>query len=90
MTLTNVQALGIVLAVMDESEIMQVWRSFIGMFLMTSAIILLIAFLASVVSRTLPWAEQMRKSTSVMREAMSASFRNAVPSSMLASPAAAK
>ena len=36
------QLVGIVLAVMDESEIMQVWRSFIGMFLMTSAIILLI------------------------------------------------
>ena len=45
---------------------------------------------SSVVSSTLPWAEQMRKSTSVMRDAMSASFRNAVPSSMLASPAAAK
>lgn len=44
------QLLGIVLAVMDESEIMQVWRSFIGMFLMTSAIILLIAFLASSVT----------------------------------------
>ena len=29
-------------------------------------------------SSTLPWAEQMRKSTSVMRDAMSASFRNAV------------
>ena len=42
--------LGIVLAVMDESEIMQVWRSFIGLFLMTSAIILLIAFLASSVT----------------------------------------
>ena len=27
------QLVGIVLAVMDESEIMQVWRSFIGMFL---------------------------------------------------------
>ena len=35
---------------MDESEIMQVWRSFIGMFLMTSAIILLISFLASSVT----------------------------------------
>ena len=44
------QLLGIVLAVMDESEIMQVWRSFIGLFLMTSAIILLIAFLASSVT----------------------------------------
>ena len=42
--------LGMVLAVMDESEIMQVWRSFIGLFLMTSAIILLIAFLASSVT----------------------------------------
>ena len=39
--------LGMVLAVMDESEIMQVWRSFIGLFLMTSAIILRSAFLAS-------------------------------------------
>ena len=44
------QLVGIVLAVMDESEIMQVWRSFIGMFLMTSAIILLISFLASSVT----------------------------------------
>ena len=39
--------LGVVLAVMDESEIMQVWRSFIGLFLMTSATILLISFMAS-------------------------------------------
>ncbi len=42
--------LGMVLAVMDESEIMQVWRSFIGLFLMTSAIVLLIAFLTSSVT----------------------------------------
>ena len=41
--------LGMVLAVMDESEIMQVWRSFIGLFLMT-AIVLLIAFLTSSVT----------------------------------------
>ena len=44
------ELLGMVLAVMDESEIMQVWRSFIGLFLMTSAIILLISFLASSVT----------------------------------------
>ena len=42
--------LGMVLAFMDESEIMQVWRSFIGLFLMTSAIVLLIAFLTSSVT----------------------------------------
>ena len=39
--------LGMALAVMDSSDLLQMWRSFIGLFLMTSAIILMIAFVAS-------------------------------------------
>ena len=41
------QVLGMVLAVMDGSDLLQMWRSFIGLFTMTSAIILMIAFVAS-------------------------------------------
>ncbi|MBQ0038048.1 MAG: HAMP domain-containing histidine kinase [Clostridiales bacterium] len=39
--------IGMVIAVMDGTELMEMWRSFIGLFFMTSAIILLIAFVAS-------------------------------------------
>ena len=38
---------GMVLAVMDARSLMSMWRSFIGLFFMTSAIILLISFVAS-------------------------------------------
>ncbi len=39
--------LGVVLAVMDTSELMEIWRSFIAIFFMTAAIVLLVAFVAS-------------------------------------------
>ena len=39
--------IGMVVAVMDSTELTEMWRSFIGLFFMTSAIILLIAFVAS-------------------------------------------
>jgi signal transduction histidine kinase len=39
--------IGVVVAVMDSTELTEMWRSFIGLFFMTSAIILLIAFVAS-------------------------------------------
>ena len=39
--------LGVVLAVMDAGELMEMWRSYIALFFMTSAIILLIVFVAS-------------------------------------------
>jgi signal transduction histidine kinase len=42
--------LGLVLAVMNSAELMQMWRSFIGLFFMTSAIILMLAFVASFVT----------------------------------------
>ena len=38
---------GMVLAVMDARSLMSMWHSFIGLFFMTSAIILLISFVAS-------------------------------------------
>ena len=38
---------GMVLAVMDARSLMSMWRSFLGLFFMTSAIILLISFVAS-------------------------------------------
>ncbi len=38
---------GMVLAVMDRSQLMEMWRSFIALFFMTAAIVLLIAFVAS-------------------------------------------
>ena len=38
---------GMVLAVMDARSLMSMWRSFIGLFFITSAIILLISFVAS-------------------------------------------
>lgn len=38
---------GVVLAVMETTELMEMWRSFIGLFFMTSAIVLLMAFAAS-------------------------------------------
>ncbi len=40
-------AMGFVLAVMDNSELMEMWRSFIGIFFMAATIILLISFVAS-------------------------------------------
>ncbi len=40
-------AIGLVLAVMETTELMEMWRSFIGLFLMTSAIILLVSFVAT-------------------------------------------
>ena len=39
--------IGMVMAVMDSTELTEMWRSFIGLFFMTSAIILLIAFVGS-------------------------------------------
>ena len=42
--------LGLVLAVMDGTALMEMWRSFIGLFFMLSAIILLVAFVASSVT----------------------------------------
>ena len=44
------QTLGMVLAVMDAAALLEMWRSFIGLFFMTSAIILLIACLVSSVT----------------------------------------
>ena len=44
------KVLGLVLAVMDSSSLMEMWRSFIGLFFMLSAIILLVAFVASSVT----------------------------------------
>ena len=41
---------GMVLAVMDARSLMSMWRSFIGLFFMLSAIILLVAFVASSVT----------------------------------------
>ena len=41
------QVLGMALAVMNSSDLLQMWRSFVGLFFMTSAIILMIAFVAS-------------------------------------------
>ena len=40
-------ALGFVLAVTEATELMEMWRSFIGLFLMTSAIIMLVAVVAT-------------------------------------------
>ena len=39
--------LGMVLSVMNTGELMEIWRSFIAMFFMTAAIVLLVAFVAS-------------------------------------------
>lgn len=39
--------LGVVLAVMDTTQLMEIWRSFIAIFFMTAAIVLLAAFVAS-------------------------------------------
>ena len=44
---SDAEPLGVVLAVMDSRELMEMWRSFIGLFFMTAAMILLIAFVAS-------------------------------------------
>ena len=50
MTDGNGSTLGLVLAVMNSAELMQMWRSFIALFFMTSAIILLLSFVASFVT----------------------------------------
>ena len=50
MTNETGKVLGLVLAVMDSSSLMEMWRSFIGLFFMLSAIILLVAFVASSVT----------------------------------------
>ena len=47
MTDAQGETLGLVLAVMNSTELMQMWRSFIALFFMTSAIILLMAFVVS-------------------------------------------
>ena len=39
--------LGFVLAVTETTELMEMWRSFIGLFLLTSAIIMLVSFIAT-------------------------------------------
>ncbi len=41
------QQLGIVLAVIDSYQLTEMWRSFIGLFFMTSTIILLVSFMAT-------------------------------------------
>lgn len=41
------QQIGIVMAVMDSSQLTEMWRSFIGLFFMTSTIILLVSFMAT-------------------------------------------
>lgn len=41
------QVAGMVLAMIDGSQLMRLWRSFTGLFFMISAIVLLIAFVAS-------------------------------------------
>ena len=41
------EQLGVVLSVMNTGELMEIWWSFIGLFFMTAAIVLLVAFLAS-------------------------------------------
>ena len=38
---------GLVVAVMDATELMEIWRSFVALFFMTSTVVLLIAFVAS-------------------------------------------
>ena len=43
----NANVIGMVVAVMETTELMEIWRSFIAMFFMTAAIILLIAFVVS-------------------------------------------
>ena len=50
MTDESGNVLGLVLAVMDGTALMEMWRSFIGLFFMLSAIILLIAFVTSSVT----------------------------------------
>lgn len=50
MTNDTGKVLGLVLAVMDSSSLMEMWRSFIGLFFMLSTIILLVAFVASSVT----------------------------------------
>mgnify|MGYP002619701135 CR=1 FL=1 len=50
MTDAEGNTLGLVLAVMNSAELTQMWRSFIALFFMTSAIILLLAFVASFVT----------------------------------------
>ena len=41
------QVVGMVLAMIDASQLMRLWRSFTGLFFMISAVVLLIAFVAS-------------------------------------------
>ena len=50
MTDADGNTLGLVLAVMNSAELMKMWRSFIALVFMTSAIILLLAFVASFVT----------------------------------------
>ena len=55
--------IGMVVAVMDSTELTEIWRSFIGLFFMTSAIILMIAFVASSLTsirQTQPIQEMVR------------------------------
>ena len=50
MTDADGNTLGLVLAVMNSANFMEMWRSFIALFFMTSAIILVISFVASFVT----------------------------------------
>ncbi len=50
MVLLTMALLGVVLAVMNSANFMEMWRSFIALFFMTSAIILVISFVASFVT----------------------------------------
>ena len=65
MTDADGNTLGLVLAVMNSAELMQMWRSFIALFFMTSAIILLLAFVASFVTsmRQIQPLTEMAKAT---------------------------
>jgi len=47
MTTADGESLGFVLALMDTAQLLEVWRAFLGLFVMTSAIILIIASLVS-------------------------------------------
>ena len=59
----NGALMGFVLAVTQTTELMEMWRSFVGLFLMTSAIIMLVSFVAtSFISmrQTQPMQEMVR------------------------------
>ena len=74
MTNETGKVLGLVLAVMDSSSLMEMWRSFIGLFFMLSAIILLVAFVASSVTSM----KQIRPITEMVQAAPAALWRRSM------------